>query len=227
MTEADFLRGILDDPDSDTPRLVFTDWLEEQGDDLRANFIRTQIELSHIPYNAAGWKEVFDRQHALRLRYEPRWRKQLPPWTAYLRLQLRRGFGGHASTTIPNFLKHSKKLFQLEPIQHVRLEIHDFSHLERLLSSPYITRLRGLEFGWVQDHVNALRQLADCPGLSGLRHLAIMVPIDAESAHMFVASPHLSSLRTIYPRDNVPERQWNEMKEILEQRFQVTRAPWF
>jgi uncharacterized protein (TIGR02996 family) len=32
MREEGFLRGMLEDPDDSTPRLIFADWLEEQGD---------------------------------------------------------------------------------------------------------------------------------------------------------------------------------------------------
>jgi uncharacterized protein (TIGR02996 family) len=45
-TEATFLRSIAKDPDDNTARLVFADWLQEQGDAPRAEFIRTQCELS-------------------------------------------------------------------------------------------------------------------------------------------------------------------------------------
>jgi uncharacterized protein (TIGR02996 family) len=48
---AGLLRAILDDPADDTPRLVYADWLEENGDAggrLRAEFIRLQIELAGI-----------------------------------------------------------------------------------------------------------------------------------------------------------------------------------
>jgi uncharacterized protein (TIGR02996 family) len=45
MPERDsFLHMILENPDEDAPRLVYADWLEEQGDPL-AEFIRLQCEL--------------------------------------------------------------------------------------------------------------------------------------------------------------------------------------
>lgn len=43
-----FLEAILQDPDDDTPRLIFADWLEEQGDSAsaaRAEFVRVQCVL--------------------------------------------------------------------------------------------------------------------------------------------------------------------------------------
>jgi uncharacterized protein (TIGR02996 family) len=42
-----FLRAILDDYESDVPRLIYADWLEERGDP-RAEFIRVQCELAQL-----------------------------------------------------------------------------------------------------------------------------------------------------------------------------------
>src|SRR5438094_91305 len=41
-----FLQAILDDPADDTRRLVYSDWLEENGDPERAELIRIQCELA-------------------------------------------------------------------------------------------------------------------------------------------------------------------------------------
>jgi uncharacterized protein (TIGR02996 family) len=43
-----FLQDICDNPDDDTPRLVFADWLEDEGDPDRAEFIRAQVRLGEI-----------------------------------------------------------------------------------------------------------------------------------------------------------------------------------
>ena len=47
MIREALLRGVVDRPEEDGPRLIFADWLEEHGNaaDLeRAKFIRLQIE---------------------------------------------------------------------------------------------------------------------------------------------------------------------------------------
>src|SRR6201986_5154337 len=44
-----FLRAICDNPDDDTPRLVFADWLQENGEEDRGEFIRLQIEVAGLP----------------------------------------------------------------------------------------------------------------------------------------------------------------------------------
>ncbi len=50
MTTADaLLRAILVDPFDDAARMVFADWLEEQGQGLRAEFVRVQIARSKLP----------------------------------------------------------------------------------------------------------------------------------------------------------------------------------
>lgn len=50
MTERDLLlTAILSHPDDDTPRFVYADWLQEHGEDDRADFIRAQCRLEHDP----------------------------------------------------------------------------------------------------------------------------------------------------------------------------------
>lgn len=53
-----FMRTIIDEPDEDTPRLVFADWLQENGDEDRANLIRMQCELARKPFNILVVKEA-------------------------------------------------------------------------------------------------------------------------------------------------------------------------
>ena len=45
-TEAAFLADILAHPDDDTPRLIFADWLQENGQELRGEYIRVQCQLA-------------------------------------------------------------------------------------------------------------------------------------------------------------------------------------
>ena len=41
-TERGLLRGVLDNPDDDTARLVYADWMTENGQADRGEFIRVQ-----------------------------------------------------------------------------------------------------------------------------------------------------------------------------------------
>lgn len=48
MTERDFLLAIHENPDDDAPRLMFADWLSENGQDERAELVRVQCELDRL-----------------------------------------------------------------------------------------------------------------------------------------------------------------------------------
>lgn len=72
-----FLRAICANPDDVTPRLIYADWLEENGQEDRGIFIRIQCELAqtHDPHSDAYWDgqlgdgpEHYQRRKALRRR---------------------------------------------------------------------------------------------------------------------------------------------------------------
>jgi uncharacterized protein (TIGR02996 family) len=57
--EAALLAAIMSHPDEDTPRLVYADWLDENGASERAEFIRLQIGLARgtLPGRQRGTAE--------------------------------------------------------------------------------------------------------------------------------------------------------------------------
>ncbi len=59
-----FLRAVFDAPDDDTPRLVYADFLQENGEEERAEFIRVQCELAV----KRGHTEYADRIRELGMR---------------------------------------------------------------------------------------------------------------------------------------------------------------
>ena len=75
-----FLATILDRPAEDGPRLVYADWLEEQGDADRAEFIRVQIELARLPDDDPRHDRLTDRETSLRERHGEAWRAEIPEW---------------------------------------------------------------------------------------------------------------------------------------------------
>src|SRR3954471_23193359 len=49
MSAAGILDALRDDPDDRVTRLVYADWLEDEGDSLRARAIRVQVQLDALP----------------------------------------------------------------------------------------------------------------------------------------------------------------------------------
>src|SRR3954454_19954831 len=78
--EASLLAAVLDDPDADAPRLAYADFLAESSraaDLARAEIIRLQIELTHLPDDDPRWPGLVGRERDLLERYRAVWEKPL------------------------------------------------------------------------------------------------------------------------------------------------------
>src|SRR5437588_3706822 len=90
--EMAFRQAIIDNPDDDTRRLIFADWLEERGDP-RAEFIRVQCELARLPDDDERRWELEGREDELLNRYSGAWQNaDLGEDGARLRAEFHRGF---------------------------------------------------------------------------------------------------------------------------------------
>src|SRR5271156_723271 len=72
-TASDLLRAIRDNPDEDTPRLMYADYLDEEGFAARAEFIRVQVERSQLPEVDPRRRVLEDREHELLAEHECDW----------------------------------------------------------------------------------------------------------------------------------------------------------
>src|SRR5262245_64498143 len=71
------LTAICTHPEENTPRLVFADWLQENGEPDRAAFIRAQVRFASVPRHTPEWSA----QHkAIR----QKWSKHIERWLAEL-----------------------------------------------------------------------------------------------------------------------------------------------
>ena len=174
MTDREaFHRAILDHPDDDTPRLIFADLLEEEGESARAAFIRKQVELAGLPQYDPVW---------VRAKYPDRgavtglpWVESLPALPGGLRWPpepFRRGFpaavqarGGVA------FADHADERFAIAPVDS--LELLGVRTGEReLAESRGLTRLRALSLPEGVGRGTA-RWILNAPLLDHLTHLHV------------------------------------------------------
>lgn len=175
MTERNkFLEAIRTSPDDLSLRLVFADYLEEQGDPL-AEFIRVQCELEAFP----NWSEE-QRADDLRRRQDQLQEKHAKAWLGALTkvadvgmgfpFSFRRGLVDSVCLSAPTFLKHAAEI------------VHRCPALQLLVL--YDVRERGDE-------------LAACPHLKEPSSLLIADWITAEDAQALAASSHLQVLRRL------------------------------
>src|SRR5262249_23712761 len=90
-TEASLLHAICENPDDDTPRLVYSDWLEEHGELARAEFIRLQIELARMPPYDPRRLDLEERASVYEELYGESWQPEIPEEVPALD-SYRRGF---------------------------------------------------------------------------------------------------------------------------------------
>src|SRR5262245_61268584 len=77
LTHDHFLRAIAESPDDDSLRLIFADWLEENGDAAFARFIRVQCELARSADENEHWLAQKIEEEALWVALKGRWQPDL------------------------------------------------------------------------------------------------------------------------------------------------------
>lgn len=167
-------RAVCAYPDEDTPRLVFADLVEEDGDAARAAFIRTQVELARLPEYDPYWVEC-RRQNAGMVRG---WAmahtlpKPLPDGFSWRDHRFRRGFPWRVLALDPEaFAARSAALFALAPLQAVSFDARPRPGLAPLADCPDLARVRRLEFRQSRFDADDLAPLLDSPHAAGLTEL--------------------------------------------------------
>jgi uncharacterized protein (TIGR02996 family) len=69
-THEDFVQAIVANPDEDALRQIYTDWLEEQGESERADFIRGRCELPQLQEGSRRHRTLSRRFKALEERHQ-------------------------------------------------------------------------------------------------------------------------------------------------------------
>jgi uncharacterized protein (TIGR02996 family) len=170
-----FLHAIIENPQDDTPRLIYADWLEEHGDPGRAEFIRVQCELART--DEADERSTLLRERAWELlrQHGRGWREELQAWAQGASPWFRRGFVAGIATTARQFLSSGKGLCGRTPLESVRL----------------------------RDPRERLNELAQCASLSRLSELVLdllsgtRTRLDLDGLRVLLASPHLGRLQSL------------------------------
>jgi uncharacterized protein (TIGR02996 family) len=174
--DAGFLKAILDSPDDDGPRLVYADWLDEQGEVDRAEFIRIQIGLARLAPWDPRRHEPKAREQALLARHDDAW---------------------------AGALKGCPHKFRRGLLEHIGLHPHGLlDHPEPLLAhGPAVNSLSLLS-----GLHNYASRLARCPALACFRHQALRGfgsdSLRPGPGRDLLHSPHLTGLRSLELRSH-------------------------
>lgn len=194
-------RAILERPDDDAPRLIFADYLEEQGtakDADHAELIRLQCQLARIPPNTSRFMPLQQRcQELLRTSLTSLSDAVRPLCTAF---NIRRGFVDSVQLTNQQFTAHAETLQALAPIQRWAFRpVPPFqasgSHFQDIVTHPAFAKVAEIEVDFYAPN-EALALLAQSPFRTGVRGFAVTESYaDERSLQTFLkAVPQLTAL---------------------------------
>ncbi len=211
-----FLEFILAHPDDDAPRLVFADWLEEHGEDARAEFIRVQIERARLPVWDAQQVRLRLREKELLKQHGQKWKDELPKVEGITWEEFRRGFV--ATATFAGFAVLRDKAsacWDATPLEGAIVRWPRADELSENIS--WIPGLRELTVTGRPYAFNDVIRLANLPLLSTLH--ALNLPncnLGGEGFRQLVASPHLGNLTALrVPFNNIGNEAVRALHEAV------------
>ncbi len=167
MTDDELLRAaIVARPDEDLPRLVYADFLQEAGQDDRAELIRVQCALERLPPTDPERPELTRREAELLAANMPVWRIAglTGPQT------FRRGMIESVETTAEALVRADPEVLRLSPVRHLRLVNADRWTAD-LANLPLWRRLQSLSLNnnnFGSGNRMSLLDAADMPELRSL-----------------------------------------------------------
>jgi uncharacterized protein (TIGR02996 family) len=193
QTDAEaFLQRIRAYPDDDAQRLIFADWLDEEGDP-RGRFIRVQLALAND--DCPERQKLQAEEQALLDAHHTEWEAPLRGLaTGFV---FRRGFVDELNVEAKQFLRHAHEIFTASPVRHVHmLDVSD--SLPEVLRSPYLGRLAGLTVHGQHTGEPLARAVARSEHLGGLKRLALTRNrLGDDAAEQLALSPKLANLEEL------------------------------
>jgi uncharacterized protein (TIGR02996 family) len=198
----DFIQTIIANPDDDAPRLIYADWLEEQGDP-RGEFIRIQCELAKMPEDDPRRWDLELRQGRLMRWYGWQWWYQPFEPTADVP-RFHRGFPEEFCFDARRLLCRAEILFQHYPLfRRLTMISVDPEDAARLACSPWLYRITWLEMTYCRIGNLGAAELARSPSVSRLQTLILKgCGLRDDAAHAFAKSPFLGVLQRLDLREN-------------------------
>jgi uncharacterized protein (TIGR02996 family) len=167
-----FLNEILKNPDEDMPRLIYADWLEEQGD-ARGEFIRVQCELAEINALVPEYFDLQERSATLLTEHGDAWARELQQDVR--KADFHRGFIDTITMTAKNFVKAGEQLLATVPVHWLRFN-YVKNYGEKLAACAALEQVRYLDISQLKIPLHDLLALLSSPFLTNLKGLRLDRP---------------------------------------------------
>lgn len=140
--EQPFLDAIFARYHDDGLRIIYADFLDDAGEQERAEFVRLQVALARMTEDNPRRAELANREQDLRRSHAAQWSSHLVDLVADC--DFRRGVLDSVVLDAEHFLNVADELFERVPLRRVRLRKCG-AVFDRLLSSPLLGRIRELD----------------------------------------------------------------------------------
>jgi uncharacterized protein (TIGR02996 family) len=195
--EPALLAAVCANPDEDTPRLVYADWLDEYGQTERAEFIRLQC----APEPDEAQEE---RVAELEERNRIKWLTGLPQFP-HARWAFRRGFPERLEADGNVFLDRYGAFARVPWLRSLCLWELSATHVRDFVSRTWPPQWDELElYGLVRDAFNrtavamSVAALTKCAQLRQVRRLHLSaLPLTDETVAALAESPNLDNLQRL------------------------------
>ena len=196
---AAFINAILDNPADDTLRLVFADWLQENGEPARAEFIRAQIEAAKLPAADRAKSKPGKRAAALLKSHQTAWREALG--VAKKGGEYERGFLAGVPLVLDAFPERVATMLAREPVW-VSLElvanVMPLSWVKEFAASLHLRAVTDIVSPGSGFGAKRFFQLMQSPHLVNLRNIVLFDdPVGATGVKAIANAPAAFALEAL------------------------------
>ena len=196
---------ILANPHDDDVRLVYSDWLEEQGETERAEFIRLQIQWVNALPRDRRRPQWLPRITELKEKFSEEWRP--PELTGVLWGDFQRGWVDSLTPTHwEAFVSQAERIFSLTPVVKIDLcfNLNGSAGAQTVAKSPWLRQLNSLNMNYNRIGDGGAVDVAFSPHLENLFELSLNGNlIGSEGAKDLALSPQLDNLAELRLFDNL------------------------
>jgi uncharacterized protein (TIGR02996 family) len=198
--QADLLRMICHHPDDDAPRLIYADWLEEQGDTEHAEFIRLSVGLAGGSHEEEKRWDAGRKFRNLEKKVMPRLLAELPHLIGIDWLPIiDRGFIARIQVNSTNTLwNHWLEVFNATPLRFINFSSLSETCIRSLRDIPVLEQIRSVEVSRFYVDSDGLNQFVRLPQFVGLTNLVLSYcPFGNTGVAHLASSPFLASLKSL------------------------------
>jgi uncharacterized protein (TIGR02996 family) len=189
--EAGLLDDIASNAAEDGPRLIYADWLEDQGGSARAEFVRLGVALDRAKDAAAQarYQELLDRNgwcwFGTVMEHAAAW-------------HLAGGLVDGVTISAQAFAARAPALLRDAPAAEWRITFASWSELKTFTSCPEFARVRRLTLEGCYLGGDGVRIVTACPRVAGLRSLSLYgLGIGQPGVRSLAMSAYLGELRDL------------------------------